>query len=43
MQRMYPGQLIEVRSLVELMFAAFFFYLRLWEAHWRPAGHVEEC
>jgi hypothetical protein len=38
-RRIYPGHLIWGRSLVRLVFAAFFFYLRPRERHWKPAGH----
>lgn len=38
-QRIYPGHLVWGRSVVRLVFAAFFFYLRPREAHWKPAGH----
>ena len=38
-QRVYPGHLIWGRSAVRLVFAAFFFYLRPRETHWKPAGH----
>jgi nicotinate phosphoribosyltransferase len=38
-QRIYPGQLIWGRSVVRLVFAAFFFCLRPGETPWKPAGH----
>jgi hypothetical protein len=38
-QRVYPGHLIWGRSVVRLVFAAFFSYLRPRETHWKPAGH----
>ena len=37
-QRIYPGHLVWGRSVIRLVLAAFFFYLRPREAHWRPAG-----
>ena len=37
--RIYPGRLIWGRSVVRLVFAAFFFYLRPRETRWKPAGH----
>jgi hypothetical protein len=37
-QRIYPGHLIWGRSVVRLVFAAFFFHLRPREAHWKPVG-----
>ncbi len=38
-ERIYPGHLVWGRSVVRLALAAFFFYLRPREAHWKPAGH----
>ncbi len=38
-RRVYPGHLIWGRSVVSLMLAAFFFYLRPRGAHWKPAGN----
>lgn len=38
-RRIYPGHLIWGRSVVRLVFAAFFFCLRPREKHWKPAGH----
>ena len=37
-QRIYPGHLIWVRSVVRLVLAAFFFILRPRGMPWRPAG-----
>ena len=39
MQRIYPAHRIWGRSLVRLIFAAFFFYLRPRTAYWKPAGN----
>ena len=36
--RIYPGHLVWGRSVIRLVLAAFFFYLRPREAHWKPAG-----
>jgi hypothetical protein len=38
-QRIYPAQLVWGRSLVRLVFAAFFFYLRPRGTQWRPVGN----
>lgn len=38
-QRIYPGHLVGVRSLIRLGTAAILFYLRPRETHWKPAGH----
>jgi len=38
-QRIYPGHLVWVRSVIRLLLAALFFYLRPREARWKPAGH----
>ena len=38
-QRIYPGHFIWGRSVVRLVFAVFFFYLRPRETPWKPAGH----
>jgi hypothetical protein len=38
-QRLYPGYLIWVRSLVRLALAGVLYYLRPREAHWKPAGN----
>ena len=38
-RRIYPAYLVWGRSLVRLVFAAFFFYLRPRTAYWRPAGN----
>ncbi len=38
-QRIYPRHLVWGRSLVRLVFAAFFFFLRPRGAQWKPAGH----
>ena len=38
-QRIYPGHLIWGRSVVRLVFAAFFFYLRPREVPSNPAGN----
>lgn len=35
-QRIYPAHLVWGRSLVRLVFAAFFIYLRPRKAHWEP-------
>jgi hypothetical protein len=37
-QRIFPGHLIWGRSVVRLVFAAFFFFLRPRGTHWKPAG-----
>jgi hypothetical protein len=38
-QRIYPGHLIWGRSVVRLVFAAFFFYLRPREVPSKPVGN----
>jgi len=38
-RRIYPGHLVWGRSVVRLAFAAFFFYLRPRETHWKPTGN----
>ena len=38
-QRIYPGHLVWGRSVIRLVLAAFFFYLRPRGARWQPAGH----
>ncbi len=38
-RRVYPGHLVWGRSLVRLMFAAFFLFLRPRGSRWTPAGH----
>ena len=38
-RRIYPAHLVWGRSLVRLVFAAIFFYLRPRTAYWRPAGN----
>jgi len=37
--RVYPGHLVWGRSVVRLMFAAFFYYLRPRKTQWKPAGN----
>jgi hypothetical protein len=37
-QRIYPGHLVWGRSVIRLVLAAFFFYLRPRGAQWKPAG-----
>lgn len=37
-QRIYPGYLIWGRSIVRLVLAAIFFYLRPRKTQWKPAG-----
>lgn len=39
LRRIYPGHLVWGRSVVRLVFAAFFYYLRPRETKWKPAGH----
>ena len=38
-RRVYPGHLVWGRSVVRLVFAAFFYYLRPRKTQWKPAGH----
>jgi len=38
-QRIYPSHLVWGRSIIRLLFAALFFYLRPRETHWKPAGN----
>src|SRR5438552_15679546 len=38
-QRICPGHLVWGRSVIRLVLAAFFFYLRPRETHRKPAGH----
>jgi hypothetical protein len=38
-RRIYPSHLVWGRSVVRLLFAAFFYYLRPRKTQWRPAGH----
>ena len=38
-QRIYPSHLVWSRSVIRLVLAAFFFYLRPREIRWKPAGH----
>ena len=38
-RRIYPGHFIWGRSVVRLVFAVFFFYLRPRETPWKPAWH----
>src|SRR5215469_14127111 len=38
-QRIYPSHLVGSRSVIRLVLAAFFFYLRPREIRWKPAGH----
>ena len=38
-QRIYPTHLVWGRSVIRLVLAAFFFYLRPRETHQKPAGH----
>jgi len=38
-RRIYPGHLVWGRSVIRLVLAALFFYLRPRGARWRPAGH----
>jgi hypothetical protein len=38
-QRIYPGPLIWGRSVIRLLFAVFFFFLRPRGAQWKPAGN----
>ena len=37
--RIYPGHLVWGRSVIRLVFAAFFLYLRPRGTRWEPAGH----
>jgi len=37
-RRVYPGHLVWGRSVVRLVFAAFFYYLRPRKTQWKPAG-----
>jgi hypothetical protein len=38
-RRVYPGHLVWGRSLVRLVFAAFFYYLRPRKTQWKPVGN----
>jgi hypothetical protein len=38
-RRVYPGHLVWGRSVVRLVLAAFFYYLRPRQTHWKPAGN----
>lgn len=38
-RQIYPGHLVWGRSVVRLVFAAFFYYLRPRKTQWKPAGH----
>jgi len=38
-RRVYPGHLVWARSVIRLLLAAFFFYLRPRGTQWKPAGH----
>jgi Na+-driven multidrug efflux pump len=38
-RRIYPGHLVWGRSVVRLVFAAFFYYLRPRKTQWKPVGN----
>lgn len=38
-RRIYPGHLVWARSLIRLLLAAFFFYLKPRKTHWQPTGN----
>ena len=38
-RQIYPGHLVWGRSVVRLVFAAFFYYLRPRKTPWKPFGH----
>src|SRR5262249_42312403 len=39
-QRIYPGHLVWARSVIRLLLAAFFYYLRPRGNQWKPAEHL---